>query len=345
MRACFRAAAYFGILRVILHYLGEALGSMYYILAVMLSFSLVYASVPFVQKLALRTGFVDIPNHRKIHKDPIPMLGGLAIYGGFIITAAIFVHRSPEFWGITIGGGIIFLLGIVDDFYKTRKQDLPAWPKFIVQIVAACVLPIFGVSIQGINVPFLHAFVAFPTWLRVLTTMVWVVGITNMMNFLDGVDGLAAGIAAISGTTLFFIAIIKGHHAMALLSIILIGSSLGFLRHNFHPARIFMGDAGATFIGYVLAAIAVGGAFKSATLVSVLIPVLALGVPIMDAFYVIFRRFRENRPIYVADKGHTFHYLMSSGLSQKQTVTFLYLLGICFSLVSIVILLVGNGIH
>ncbi|PWI57256.1 MraY family glycosyltransferase [Sulfoacidibacillus thermotolerans] len=316
---------------------------MYYIAALAVSFVIVYFSVPYVQKLALRTGFVDIPNQRKIHKDPIPLLGGLAIYGGFIVTAAIFTHRAPEFWGITLGGLIIFVLGIIDDFYKTRKQDLSAWPKFLIQILAACILPIFGVSIQGVSIPFMaHGFIFFPIWLRVFTTVVWVVAITNMMNFLDGVDGLAAGIAAISATTLFFIALVKGHVAMASLSIILIGTSLGFLRHNFHPARIFMGDAGATFLGYVLAAIAVGGAFKSATLVSMVIPVFALGVPIMDAFYVIFRRFKENRPIYIADKGHTFHYLMRSGLSQKQTVTFLYLLGICFSLVSIVILLVNN---
>ncbi len=314
---------------------------MRYLLAVVLSFALVYLSVPYVQRLALKTGFVDMPNQRKIHKSPIPLLGGLAIYGGFVITAAIFTHRAQEFWGIAIGGLLIFLIGIVDDFFKTRKQDFPAWPKFLIQIVAACILPIFNVSIQGINIPFVDpSFVSFPLWLRVVTTVIWVVGITNMMNFLDGVDGLAAGIAAISATTLFFIALLKGHPAMAMFAIILIGVALGFLRHNFHPARIFMGDAGATFLGYVLAAIAVDGAFKSATLVSVVIPVLALGVPIMDAFYVIIRRFRENRPIYVADKGHTFHRLMSSGLSQKQTVTFLYLLGICFSLVSIVILLV-----
>lgn len=312
-----------------------------YLLAVVFSFVLVFLSVPYVQKLALKTGFVDMPNHRKIHKDPMPLLGGLAIYVGFVATAAIFTHRDQEFWGIATGGLVIFLLGMVDDFYKTRKQDMRAWPKFIVQILAACLLPIFNVSIQGINIPFIHSpFVEFPLWLRVVTTVIWVVGITNMMNFLDGLDGLAAGISAISATTLFFIALLKGNPSMAMFSIILIGTSLGFLRHNFYPARIFMGDAGATFLGYVLAAIAVNGAFKSATLVSVAIPVLALGVPILDAFYVIFRRFRENRPIYVADKGHTFHQLMRAGLSQKQTVTFLYLIGICFSLVSIVILLV-----
>lgn len=316
---------------------------MQFVLAVLVSFGFVYFTVPYVQKLAMKTGFVDMPNQRKIHKDPIPLLGGLAIYVGFVITAAIFTHRAPEFWGITVGGLLIFLIGIIDDFYKTRRKDLPAWPKFLVQIAAASILPLFDMSIQGINIPFAHpSFVTFPIWLRYVTTVIWVVGITNMMNFLDGVDGLAAGIATISAITLFFIAIVKGHFSMAMLAIILIGSALGFLRYNFHPARIFMGDAGATFLGYVLASIAVDGAFKSATLVSVVIPVLALGVPIMDAFYVMFRRVRENRPIYVADKGHTFHHLMSSGLSQKQTVTFLYLLGICFSLVSIVILLVGQ---
>jgi len=319
------------------------LPAMQFVLAVLVSFAFVYFSVPYVQKLAIKTGFVDMPNQRKIHKNPIPLLGGLSIYVGFVVTAAIFTHRALEFWGITAGGLLIFLIGIVDDFYKTRHKEFPAWPKFLVQVIAASILPMFDISIQGINIPLAHpSFVIFPIWLKYVTTVIWVVGITNMMNFLDGVDGLAAGIAGISATTLFFIALVKGHTAMAMLSIILIGSALGFLRHNFHPARIFMGDAGATFLGYVLASIAVDGAFKSATLVSVAIPVLALGVPIMDAFYVMFRRVRENRPIYVADKGHTFHHLMSSGLSQKQTVTFLYLLGICFSLVAIVILIVGQ---
>ena len=316
---------------------------MQYALAGVFSFVLVFFSVPYVQRLALRTGFLDMPNQRKIHKDPIPLLGGLAMYAGFVLTAALFTQRTEQFWGVTLGGFLIFAIGIVDDYFKTRCRELPAWPKFVVQLIAASILPLFDVSIQGIHVPFLHVgFLVFPGWLRVVTTVVWVVGITNMMNFLDGLDGLAAGIAAISATTLFLIALVKAHDGMAMFSVILIGCALGFLRHNFHPARIFMGDAGATFLGYVLAAIAVDGAFKSATLVSVVIPVLALGVPIMDAFYVIIRRFRENRPIYVADRGHTFHHLMSSGLTQKQTVTFLYLLGICFSLVSIVILLVNR---
>ncbi|MCL6593679.1 MAG: undecaprenyl/decaprenyl-phosphate alpha-N-acetylglucosaminyl 1-phosphate transferase, partial [Alicyclobacillus sp.] len=219
---------------------------------------------------------------------------------------------------------------------------LKAWPKFVMQILAAVVLVSFGVSIGGVTLPIQGDFFAFPAWLSWLTTVLWVVAITNMINFLDGVDGLAAGLSAISAMSLFFIALLKGQAAMAVFAVVLMGAALGFLRHNFHPARIFMGDAGATFLGFVLAAIAVEGAFKSATLVSLVVPVLALGVPILDTLWVVIRRFRENRPIYVADKGHTFHLLMKSGLSQVQTVAFLYLLGVCFSLASIVVLLVAH---
>lgn len=313
---------------------------MQYAFAAVISFVLVWALIPPIKTWALRIQFVDQPNHRKLHKNPIPLMGGVAIVIGFFITAFFFAKGSRELDGILLGGAVIFFLGLFDDYGKTRSKELPAWPKLLVQIGASAILPAFGVSVQGMNIPFLHpSYVLFPTWLGIASTMIWVIGITNMMNFLDGVDGLAAGISAISATTLFFIAIVKGHPSMAMLAIILVGVSLGFLRHNFYPARIFMGDAGATFLGFILAGIAVEGAFKSAALVSVAIPVLALGVPIMDAFYVIFRRFRENRPIYVADKGHTFHQLMRSGLSQKQTVTILYLLGICFSLLSIVLLL------
>lgn len=283
-----------------------------------------------------------MPNQRKLHKEPIPLLGGLSMYFGFLVTAAIFGKTSHPFWGIAIGGLIIFVIGVIDDFYKARGRDFKAWPKFVMQIVAAIVLLMFGINIGGVNLPFGHGFYSFPLWLSSLATILWVVAITNMMNFLDGVDGLASGISAISATTLCFIALLKGQSTMAVFAVALIGVSLGFLRHNFYPARIFMGDAGATFLGFVLAAIAVDGAFKSATVVSLAVPVLALGVPILDTVWVVVRRFRENRPIYVADKGHTFHMLMKSGLTQIQTVVFLYLLGICFSLASIVVLLAAK---
>lgn len=314
----------------------------YYIVSFVVAFALVYGSIPYIRRLALRLRFVDRPNPRKIHTEPIPLLGGLGIYFSFVITSAIFGVARHTFWGVTIGGLIIFAVGVVDDFYKTRGKDFKAWPKFIMQILAAIILVVFGIQIGGVNLPFHHGFYTFPVWLSWLTTVLWVVAITNMVNFLDGVDGLAAGLSAISAMTLFFIALLKGQSPMAVFAVILMGAALGFLRHNFHPARIFMGDAGATFLGFVLAAIAVDGAFKSATLVSLVVPVLALGVPILDTVWVVIRRFRENRPIYVADKGHTFHMLMKSGMNQIQTVAFLYLLGICFSLASIVVLLAAH---
>lgn len=314
----------------------------YFLVCFAISFLLSYSMVPLIRRIALRTGFVDKPNHRKIHKAPIPLLGGLAIYVSFVLTGGVLGHAGPTFWGIAVGGFLIFGIGVVDDYYKTHGRDFKAWPKMLMQIVAAVVLVIFHIRISGVQMPFHHAYFSFPLWVSVLATVIWVVAITNMLNFLDGVDGLASGLAAISALTLVFIAGLKGQDAVGILAVVLMGSSVGFLKHNFHPARIFMGDAGATFLGYVLAAIAIDGAFKSATLVSIIVPVLALGVPILDTVWVVFKRFKENRPIYVADKGHTFHMLMKSGLSQVQTVAFLYLVGICFSLASILVQLVSH---
>ncbi|EJY57247.1 glycosyl transferase, family 4, conserved region [Alicyclobacillus hesperidum URH17-3-68] len=299
-------------------------------------------SIPFIRTFALRTGFVDRPNQRKIHREPIPLLGGLAIYISFVVAAGVLGHRHSTYWGITAGGFIIFGIGVLDDYYKTRGRDFKAWPKFLMQIAAAIVLVLFHVRISGVNLPFGHMYYAFPGWLSAVATVFWVVAVTNMMNFLDGVDGLAAGIAAISALTLVFIALMKGQDMMAMLAISLVGSALGFLKYNFHPARIFMGDAGATFLGYALSAIAVDGAFKSATIVSLAVPMLALGVPILDTLWVVSRRFKERRPIYIADKGHTFHLLMKSGLNQVQTVAILYLVGVCFSLASILVEIVSH---
>lgn len=312
-----------------------------YLISFVVAFAIVYFSVPSVRRLAIRIGFVDQPGQRKIHTEPVPLLGGIAIYVSFVVTSGLFAHAGPAFFGIAIGGLLIFGVGILDDYYKTRGMDFKAWPKFLTQIAAALVLVAFGVTINGVNLPF-SGFFHFPLWLAIITTVLWVVAITNMMNFLDGVDGLASGLSAISAITLVFIAILKHQYPMAIFAVVLMGSALGFLRYNFYPARIFMGDAGATFLGFVLSAIAVNGAFKSATLVSLVVPVLALGVPIADTIWVVFRRFRDNRPLHVADKGHTFHVLLKSGLSQIQTVAVLYLVGLCFSLASIAVLLVTH---
>ncbi|MDI3328455.1 MAG: MraY family glycosyltransferase [Alicyclobacillaceae bacterium] len=322
---------------------------MAYLLAFAAAFAIVHAMVPGIRRLALRWRFVDVPTQRKIHKEPVPLMGGVALYLGFLSAAFLTAfwspqfNMTPDFWGIALGGLVIAGTGLLDDWYKTRGKEFSPWPKLIMQFVAAGILVAFGVQIKWVTLPFTEqGMYLLPDWLSVPATLLWVVAITNMINFLDGVDGLAAGISAISSTTLFFVALLKGQEATALYAAVMIGVTLAFLRHNFHPAKIFMGDAGAMFLGFALAAISVDGAFKSATLVSVLVPVLALGVPIFDTVYVILRRLKENRPIYAADKGHTFHLLMRSGMNQIQTVAFLYLLGICFSLASIVVLLAAR---
>src|SRR5579875_1304317 len=157
----------------------------YYLVSFIVAFLIVYLTVPYIRKLAIQTGFVDRPNQRKIHKEPIPLLGGLSMYFGFIVTSALFGHAGSTFWGIAMGGLVIFLIGVVDDYYKTRGRDFKAWPKFVMQIVAAVILVLYGIKIGGINLPFGHGFYTFPVWLSVLSTVFWVVAITNMMNFLD----------------------------------------------------------------------------------------------------------------------------------------------------------------
>jgi UDP-GlcNAc:undecaprenyl-phosphate/decaprenyl-phosphate GlcNAc-1-phosphate transferase len=315
-------------------------------LTFIIAFGVVYALIPFLRKVALQIGFVDMPNKRKIHQDPIPLIGGTAMVIGYYVTTFFMGDYSGDnrkYIGMVFGGLLMFIVGLIDDFAKTRGKDFPALPKLMAQFIAAGILVYSGIKINGITIPFgSHGYLVFHEWVKVLTTLIWVVAITNMFNFLDGIDGLAGGIAAISAMSLVFISILKDQPVSAMFAMTLIGISLAFLRHNFHPARIFMGDSGSTFLGFTLAAIAVDGAFKSATLVSVLVPVLALGVPIFDTLYVIIKRFRERRPIYKADKSHTHHQLMRMGLTQVQTVSFLYLLGISFSLASIVVLLLNR---
>lgn len=308
------------------------------------AFIIAWALIPLCRRLAIKWGFVDLPNPRKIHQEPLPLLGGTAILAGFIgatlLTYHSFSSAGREYTGLIIGACLLFGIGLIDDFAKTRGRDFPAMPKFIAQIVAASVVAGFGGTVHGFSLPFAHHhFMTFPPFLSILVTIIWIVGVINVFNFLDGLDGLAAGVAAISAVTLLFIALVKGDLPSAIWAISLAGSALGFLRHNFYPARIIMGDAGSTVIGFLLASIAVIGAFKSATVISIFVPVLALGVPIFDAVRVVLRRAMTGKPVYKADKSHVHHRLLDAGLSQVQTVAVMYLISVCFSLVSMIVVL------
>lgn len=296
-----------------------------YILAVV---SIIISALltPVIKKFAIRIKVIDIPkDNRRIHKKPIPLLGGLAIYFSFIITLMLKTGSlsRPE-TGIIIGATIIAIGGFLDDKFEIRP-----WQKLMFQVVAALVLTAHGVVIGLITNPVSNSELYINVGiLAVPLTVIWVVGITNALNLIDGLDGLAAGVAFISAVTIFIIALTNKNAGTeaAVLTIILAGAILGFLPYNFNPASIFMGDTGAQLLGFLLAAISIKGAIKSATAFAIAVPILALGIPIYDTLFAMIRRKINGKPIMQADKGHLHHRLLDMGLTQRQAVIIMYLI-------------------
>lgn len=291
----------------------------------------------------MKIDFVDKPvagSERKIHKEPIPLTAGIAIFIGFFATYAVFCREyTSESLAIFIGSLLILSIGLVDDWYKTHGKEFPTLPKFFIQISATIIVYKSGVVFAGFHNPFTNSDVILPVWLQFILSITWIFGVTTVINFMDGMDGVAGGLSTISAATLFVVALAKGQPDSAMLAIILVGVALGYLRYNKPPARIYMGDAGATFLGFILGIVALDGAFKQATVLSLFIPVLALGVPIFDNLFVIFKRFREGKPVYKADASQIHYRLLSSGLKPNQVLVFLCLVSVCFSLTSIILLL------
>lgn len=273
---------------------------------------------PLVRMIALRMNAAVVPGDRSVHTHPIPHLGGVAIYLGFL-AATLLVVPSPsdEVWGVLIGGGFALILGVVDDFRALRPGV-----KLAGQVAVALVLVSFGVKIDFLTNPYggmiLSGRLAAPL------TVFWVVALMNVVNLIDGLDGLAAGTVAIAALTLMFVAAQRSQVLPAIMAGAIAGSSLGFLPYNFNPARIFMGDAGAMFLGCALAVVSVEGALKSAAAIA-LVPVIALGLPIFDTAFAILRRMVNGRSPAAADRGHIHHRLLEMGLNQRQTVILLYM--------------------
>ncbi|OGI16574.1 MAG: hypothetical protein A2287_00760 [Candidatus Melainabacteria bacterium RIFOXYA12_FULL_32_12] len=290
-----------------------------------------------VRYYSIKRGFVDIPNDRKIHKFPIPRLGGVAIWLCTLLTFAILVLLSWDYphgnglSGILVGGSIIFLLGLVDDIYNLSPKF-----KLFIQFGAAVVAFLLGVKIEIISNPFgdpiLLGIWSFPI------TLFWIVAISNAMNFIDGVDGLAGGVSAISAVTLGVVAIYTHQPISALVAAILAGAMMGFLLFNFHPAKIFMGDSGALFAGFTLAALSVTGVLKTVA-VTMLLPIMILAVPILDISYSVSRRLFKGSNPFIADADHIHHRLLKAGLSHNRTVMVFYLL--CIAAGSIATIFVG----
>lgn len=292
--------------------------------------------MPAVIFLAKKTGAMDAPNARKVHKKPVPRIGGLGIYAGFM-AAIIFIalkfgldgEQLKEIVGLVLSGSLIVALGLVDDY-----KNLPANVKLIGQIVAAAVLVLFfDVRIDFVTDPF--GDFLYLEKLAVPVTIFWLVGLTNTVNLIDGLDGLAAGVASIASITIMFVALDQNLTLVAVLTAALAGAAVGFLKYNFNPAEIFMGDTGSMFLGFMLAGISVTGSVKSVATIALIVPIFALGLPILDTTFAIVRRFRGGVPIFKPDKGHLHHRLLSVGFTQRQAVLLMYVISALFGLSAI----------
>ncbi|GKV69367.1 undecaprenyl-phosphate alpha-N-acetylglucosaminyl 1-phosphate transferase [Sporosarcina sp. NCCP-2716] len=283
---------------------------------------------PLVIKFAFRIGAVDRPNYRKVHAAVMPRIGGLAIFGAFLIGYALLLPKDEHAAGILIGAVIIIAVGFFDDML-----EITAKAKALGQLVAAIVvITVGGLQIEVLNLPFIGQ-IEFG-YLSIPITILWIVGITNAINLIDGLDGLAAGVSTIALISISVMALIMQDPFVLATAAILAASSLGFLIFNFHPAKIFMGDTGSLFLGFMISVLALLG-FKNVAVVSLVIPIIMLGVPISDTFFAIVRRIRMKQSITAPDKSHLHHCLLRAGFSHRQTVLVIYSIAILFGIAAV----------
>ena len=286
-----------------------------------------------MRALAFRWGLVDRPDHRKIHKHPTPLLGGVAIYFSFAGSILFGSHflldfpAPPSLHAILLASLIVVVLGLYDDL-KGSSAEI----KFLWQLAAALIVIQAGIRIDQIKIPFFE-YIDFGIWAWPVTCL-WLVGLSNAFNLIDGLDGLAAGVAMFAAFTIFATAVRWGETEVAVLCISLAGCLLGFLRYNFHPARIFMGDAGSLLLGFLLGVLSIMEGSKSTAGVAFLIPITALAIPILDTSIAIVRRVRNGRQIFLADREHIHHRLLHIGLSHRQAVLIIYLASLYLGIVS-----------
>ena len=291
-----------------------------YILIFLVAMVLAIVFTPAAIKLAPKIGAIDIPkDNRRMHTKAMPRFGGMAIYIGTVASMLIFLPYSTGLMGVIAGGTLMFLVGIIDDL-----KGMPAKVKLGFQVLCAVILFEFSVRIEFISNPFGEGYYFFPWVVSLLVTVIWIVGITNTINLIDGLDGLAAGVSFIASICIAYTAYIHGRTDISMAMLAIAGGAAGFLPFNFNPAKIFMGDGGSLFLGFMLAGLSVMSPMKSATMVATVVPVLVLGLPIFDTAFAILRRLINRRPIMEADKGHLHHRIMAAGLGQRRTVLTLY---------------------
>ncbi len=295
------------------------------ILPLAAAFVLALALTPWVRGKALSWGAVDLPNQRKVHRRAMPRLGGLVVYLAFLPAAVVSSSFKLQVLGLACGATLILLLGLADDIRGVSPRL-----KLAGQTLAALSVIPFGVKVEFVTNPF-NSEMLYLGLLAVPVTVFWLVAVTNAVNLIDGLDGLAGGISCIASLTMAAIAAIQfsvfkdpGQLEIVTLSLILAAATLGFLRYNFHPASIFLGDSGSMLLGFSLGVISVLGLTKSATAISVIIPVVVMGIPLLDVFLAIIRRYQDQRPIFQPDREHLHHRLLARGFTHRGAVLSIY---------------------
>ncbi|GAA0469266.1 MraY family glycosyltransferase [Alkalibacillus silvisoli] len=302
----------------------------YIILMISFFVALITALVmtPIVRKIAIKYRIVDSPDERKMHTEEKPYLGGIAIFSGVMVAYIMFWPSHEHQLAIVIGAFIMLLTGFFDDLFNLR----PVY-KLAGQGLAAVMIVSSGLLIERINIPFFGEIEL--NNLSIIITIIWILAVSNAINLIDGLDGLAAGVTSIALTAILIMSFIDGNFAAAFLAIILIGSNLGFLYYNFNPARIYMGDSGSLFLGYMVAIISMLGLFKNVALFSFIIPLMVVAVPIVDTFFTIIRRLKNGESVMTADRKHIHHQLIDAGLSHRGAVLVIYLFSALFGALAI----------
>ncbi|MFN3698954.1 MAG: glycosyltransferase family 4 protein [Dictyoglomus sp.] len=307
----------------------------------MMIFLIIFASLiisiiltPWIRKLALQLGAIDVPTDRKVHVVPTPRIGGLSFFLSILIVNIIF-NRALIVEKIILGGSLIFLIGLLDDFIELKPR-----PKFWLTFLAVLIAVMVGVRVDVWRIPYTKIIIK-GFWAHAIS-FIWLLGITNAMNFIDGLDGLAGGIAIISSFSLLIISLLLNRMEMAFLLASILGSVLGFLYFNFPPASIFMGDSGAMFLGFILGAISIVGVLKVSTIINLFLPVMIMGFPVLDTAFSIVRRMLEGRAPWKFDKDHIHHRFLKIGMNVEQSIAFIYMINICMSLVAVIISLLQD---
>ena len=309
------------------------------LLAFAMSLLVAYVMTPPVKRFAEKVGAIDVPkDNRRVHDHPIPRMGGLAIFLGFMLSLIFFVPMSTKVTGILVGSVIIAVMGGVDDIVS-----LNPWVKLIGQIVAALVAIRCGLVFDVISNPNIFAEETYIEigWLSIPLTMLWIVGCTNAVNLIDGLDGLAVGVSAISSLTMLIVSLFVSEPVVSIILAALTGACLGFMPYNLNPAKIFMGDVGSQLLGFVLSTASIMGLFKLHAIITFFVPLLALALPLADTIFAFFRRILHGQSPFKADKGHFHHRLLAMGLNQKQVVAVLY--GISAVLGLLAVLMAGDS--